>query len=182
MPKRFICRLCETFNFWFNFFSISTFRGGIHIHIVRQNVILMFFSQPTNPPLKTSNVEHTKLIRNTNLLLFGVKLKMLCYTIGLIIKHLSLNIMIQGQSSIKTKNTAEEILQWDREKKLVSSRCILQKFLANLLTQWKLTSAWVFHIANERDTGFVLWTGCKLFHKVSYGTAINIRLCFITFF
>lgn len=64
--------------------------------------------------------------------------------------------MIQGQSSIKTKNTAEEILQLDREKKLVSSRCILQKFLANLLTQWKLTSAWVFHIANERDTGFVL--------------------------
>ena len=33
-------------------------RGGIHIHIPTQNIILMFFSEPTYPLLKTSIIKH----------------------------------------------------------------------------------------------------------------------------
>ena len=58
--------------------SVSRLRGGIHIHIVTQNVIFAFSSQPFHSPLKTSNTEHTMFIRNTNPLAISDTLKMLC--------------------------------------------------------------------------------------------------------
>ena len=40
-----------------------------------QNVILTFFSQPTDPPLKTSNVEHAKFIKCVNPFHYQVYIK-----------------------------------------------------------------------------------------------------------
>lgn len=54
----------------FNFFvfystSIFSFKGGILIHITMQIVIFAIFSHDIYPPLQVSNIEHTKLLKNT---------------------------------------------------------------------------------------------------------------------
>ena len=97
-------------------------KGGIHVYIAMQNVILTFSSLLNHPPLKTYNVKHTIFIRNRYLLLIRNTLKKFCSLILKDISHyhqreksLLLNKMIQSQSCIKLK-TAREIQPRDCEK------------------------------------------------------------------
>ena len=48
----------------------SVVRGGVHIHIATHAMLTIFF-QTTHPPQKKSNVEHTRFIRNVNLLMIS---------------------------------------------------------------------------------------------------------------
>ena len=50
-------------------------KGGIHVYIAMQNVILTFSSLLNHPPLKTYNVKNTIFIRNRYLLLIRNTLK-----------------------------------------------------------------------------------------------------------
>ena len=110
-------------------------KGGIHIYIVMQNVILTFSSLLNHPPLKTYNVKHTIFIRNGYLLLIRNTLKKFCSLILKDISHyhqreksLLLNKMIQSQSCIKLK-TQQGRYSHGIVKKLLSTRCKLQKHL-----------------------------------------------------
>ena len=51
-------------------------RGGAHIDIAMQNVILTFFSLPTHSTLKIQMLNKTEFIRNTDPLMIRVILKM----------------------------------------------------------------------------------------------------------
>ena len=85
-------------------------RGGIHIHIAKENFLFDFFFKTTIHLLKCQTL-NTKFIRNANLLVIKDKLKILrflilkdityLHTIILIVNHLFLNIIIQRQSPIK---------------------------------------------------------------------------------
>ena len=136
----FFSTLILFFFFLFFFYQIISYcdvplsRGfprKANIQIATQSVILTFFSQPTHPPpLKKSNVEHTTFI---NHLVIRVTLKM-CYFLilkdvtyfhanGLVLKHLPRNIVIQSQSSFKSKtqqgrwyNGIEKKLVWSTSK------------------------------------------------------------------
>ena len=85
-------------------------RGGIHIHITKENFFLTFSLKPPIHLLKCQTL-NTKFIRNTNLLVIKDTLKIFrflilkdttyLHTIILIVNHLLLNIIIQRQSPIK---------------------------------------------------------------------------------
>ena len=56
-------------------------RGDIHMCHCHTKLHLKFFAQPTDPPLKTYNVEHTESIRNTNPLVISDTFKIFWFLI-----------------------------------------------------------------------------------------------------
>ena len=79
-------------------------KGGVHIHITTHTMLRIFF-QPTHPPPRTANVEHTEFIRNKNpLRMTFLILKDVTHLHGQENKKtLLLNVMIHSQSFMKLK-------------------------------------------------------------------------------
>ena len=88
----------------------SNLRGGIHIYIATQNVILTFSLNPPNhPPLKMSNVEH-KIYQKYKLPSNQRYIKKISASISKEIKYkFTTKCNDSGSVICKTKNTAREI-------------------------------------------------------------------------
>ena len=110
----------------------------------------MFFSDTNHPPLKTSNVEHTKIFRNTNP--FMDALNTFCslhfryitcfHTANMKMKHLMWDIMIQTQSSINLKT--QQGRHDNRVKKKTSFKQA-KKFWQKILTSYFFSSNRFLH-------------------------------------